>query len=157
MERYSMNNFTPLTWDEKEQRLKEKRFKMESDKEPLVDRKKEIELELSELNQQVRGLHLEDEDYAKVVKRQTEIKREKLLLEQGIMKIKRELNSVNQEIDKARLQSKKAPNDAIHQSLVDLRDKYMSFAADTTRVSSMRAMSSKFVEEIQSVLKIIKQ
>ena len=45
--------------------------------------------------------------------------------------------------------------DDIKSEVIYLRDFYTQFSGDATRVSSARIMASKFVEELQDLLKII--
>lgn len=151
-----MNNWQPLTIFDKKMKIEDELRELENKRTPLVDRKKEIELELSEINNKIRvGGYLDQNEYAKICERQDFVKREKYKIEQQILGIKRMIREKNGEKDKITLQGKKIGNSEIKSSLIELRDKYMAFAADTTRVSSMRAMSSKFVEEIQAILKTL--
>ena len=39
--------------------------------------------------------------------------------------------------------------------LINLKDKYIDFASDNTRVSSTRIMASKFANEIEQILKLM--
>lgn len=151
--RYSMREFKPLTLEDKQHDLEVQRERIDEERGKLVDKKKEIELELSELNGAARSGKLSSEEYIKVCDRQTVIKQEKYKLEKDILEIKRNMRGLNLEIDSVRLKARKIPNSEVKQLLLELRDKYMSFSADTTRVSSMRAMSSRFVEEINAIAK----
>lgn len=47
-------------------------------------------------------------------------------------------------------------NIAVEADILVLRDKYLSFAGDRTRISSMREMAAKFAEELTKILKKVK-
>lgn len=152
MERYSMKEFTPLTFLEKKDKIDDAIEVLKEKRSPIVAEKKEIDEQIGEYNSMTKVL-LPDYEYAAIMKAKTPLIARKRVLEGQIMTLNEEIRKKQRERDKVDLQRKKVPSSAIKDSLLELRDKYMSFAADTTRVSSMRAMSSKFVEEIQSILK----
>lgn len=152
MERYSMKEFTPLTFLEKKDRIDDDIELLKEKRHPIVAQKKDVDEKLAEYNSMLKD-YLPDIEYKGIIKAKTILIREKQQLEKSLMELNDELRKKQRERDKVDLQRKKVPSSAIKDSLLELRDKYMSFAADTTRVSSMRAMSSKFVEEIQSILK----
>lgn len=154
MERYSMNDWQPLTILDKKMRVEEEINQLTASKEPLVNKKKEIELELSELNNKIRvNGFIDQNEYANICKRQDDLKRIKHGVEQQLLSLKQQVRNKQTEKDKLTIQGKKFSSSEIKQCLLGLREKYMSFASDTTRVSSMRAMASKFVEELQAALK----
>lgn len=154
-ERFSMNHFTPLTIDEKIFKAEEEIRRIQDEIEPIVDRKREIEAMLTEVNAHKKEW-LPDDQFAQVMKTRSLMVKDKYGIEEQIRKTNKELRDKLAELDKLKLQRKKLPKDEIEERLIELRDKYMSFSSDSTRVSSMRAMSSKFVEEISGLLKCLK-
>lgn len=155
-ERFSMNEFQPLTMDEKKFLVENKISAINKKKEPFIMRKQEIELELSKYKAMVVGKYIEPEKYQHILECQGKLKDEKFEIEKAIHGFKKEVESLNRELEVIRMQIKKIPDGNIKKLVIDMRDRYMAFASDTTRVSSMRAMASKFVEELQSLLTEIK-
>jgi len=155
-ERYSMREWKPPTMDDKMFRLEVKRRELDKEREPFVERKLQIERQLGKLTEEVRGKVIDDDRYREVLKEQSELKREKAKIEDSLKDVKKRIATHVAEVEDLKFQMKKIPSEGIKDGLLELRDKYLTFASDTTRVSSMRAMSSKFVEEIQAMLKLIK-
>jgi seryl-tRNA synthetase len=153
MERYSMNEFKPLTLLDKRQRIEERICEIETKRYPLVLEKQEIESKISDYNRRVRGKHLETAEYDSICRKQRDLFQQKRKVERELMELNQQARVLSKDKDDLSLQIKKIPDEAAKQKVVELRDKYSSFASDTTRVSSMRAMASKFVEEMQSLLK----
>jgi|SRR6185312_4511406 len=151
-ERFSMNEFQPLTMDEKKFMVENKISAINKKKEPFIIRKQEIELELSKYKAMVVGKYIDPEKYQHILECQGKLKDEKFQIEKTIHGFKKEVESLNRELETIRLQMKKIPDGNTMKTVLEMRDKYMAFASDTTRVSSMRAMASKFVEELQSLL-----
>jgi len=154
MERYSMNHFTPLSIDEKIFNAEQELRAIQDDIEPIVDRKREIEAMLTDVNSHKKEW-LPDDQFSKIMATRTTLVKEKYGIEEQIRKLNKKVREKVIDIDKLKLKKAKKPKDQIHEKLIELRDKYTAFSADTTRVSSMRAMSSKFVEEITMCLKFI--
>ena len=156
MERFSMKEWKPDTFHDKKMRLDETISKMEEDKRPLIDRKREIETQLTDINAQLK-IRMDDSSFAVVTKTRSDLAKEKYSIEEEIRKANAEIKALHLERDRLIYQNGKRPKEDTEAYLLELRDKYMAFSSDTTRVSSMRAMSSKFVEEIVAALKILKQ
>jgi hypothetical protein len=152
-ERFAMKDWQPLSIEDKLIRVEEEINAIDQRREPFIIRKKEIDLELSTLVNGIRMGRLSPIEYAEVCRRQNELKSEKHSIEVSISVLKNEIRLKNTEREKIRLLGKKEPNDKRKEYLIELRDKYTAFAADSTRVSSMRAMAAKFVEEVQIILK----
>lgn len=148
---YSPREMRPLTLMEKKIRMEAKRNDIEETRKPLIERKKEIELLLSEYTNKVKGRVLPQEEYEHICNEQAKLKREKFEVEKKVATIKEELRKLKSDIDCISLDIKRTSEEA-KDFILEVRDKYLSFAADTTRVSSMRAMASKFVEELQYLL-----
>ena len=152
-ERYSMKDYQPLTMSERKVNLDNDINDLNLKKAPLTLRKQEIEFELSKYKDRVRGKHLPQDEYNEICQWQRALSQEKLGLEVKLSDIKVKIAEINKEKDVLSLNIKKIPDSMTKDILTELRDKYMAFSSDTTRVSSMRAMSSKFVEEIQVIIK----
>lgn len=155
MDRFSMNEFKPLSLDEKKARLENQNVELQNEKNKYIERKKEIEVELSMLNSEIRKGEFENGRYVEICNTQDKLKVEKFSLEKKILELNQRIRNKSSEETNIKLQIKRIPNEKVKHDLLELRDKYMSFASDTTRVSSMRAMASRFVEEIQFILKHI--
>lgn len=154
-ERFSMKEWKPEQVYDKIQRAQHLKASLENEKIPLIDEKRIIEAELNEYNVKLRGLPYGEKNYNDLNSKRGQLVKKKAEIETKISEIKKKLQKVNSEIDSCKIDLKKRPNEAVQELLFELRDKYLSFSADTTRVSSMRAMASKFVEEIQIILKAI--
>jgi len=154
--RFSPKEYKPMSLEDRIGKLESERYELSSKRTPLVERKQEIEFELSKYKNQVRQGRLPQSEYEMICKWNDALNGEKRAVEKKLMGLKVELAKINTEIDETKRKYKKEPNGISVDELIELRDKYMQFASDTTRVSSMRAMSSKFVEEIQAILKLLK-
>lgn len=151
-ERFSMNHFKPLTFDERVFKAEEELRDFEREIDPLIDRKREIESMLTEINAHKKEW-LPDDEFDRVMKTRAGLVKEKFGIEEQIRKMNKVVKQKHAELDKLKLQRKKMPQQEIEEDLIELRDRYMAFASDTSRVSSMRAMASKFVEELTIILK----
>lgn len=147
-----MVEFKPMSIDEKIYKAEQEMQLVQDEIEPLIDRKREIEQMLTEINEH-KTQRLPDEQFAQVMKTRALLVKEKFGVEENIRTMNKKVREKNQEVNKLKMFRKKSPKDEMCQYLIELRDKYMSFSADTTRVSSMRAMSARFVEEIQALMK----
>jgi chromosome segregation ATPase len=151
MNLYSMKELRPLSLMEKKLRIEAKMNEVDGMRDPLVDRKTELQSELSVFNTEVRGHSLHKDRYDEICRWQVVYKKEISDIDKKLLELRRERRKLNQEKDELSLDIKKVHSEA-KEKLYEVRDRYMSFAADTTRVSSMRAMASKFVEELQGIL-----
>lgn len=154
MERFSMNEFKPLSLMEKKLRVDDRIDEIESVRQKMTHRITEICGELSELGDTVRLASgtIDDIFYKDIVKKQSFLKKEKSSIENQLQPLREDLRKLHRERDSITLDIKRIPDGKAKGRMLEIRDKYMSFAADTTRVSSMRAMASRFVEEIQIIL-----
>ena len=155
-ERFSMNDFKPLTLSERKLGIENDISNLKLEKSPLINRKQQIELELATYRNRIRGNHLPQEEYNQICQWQRALSQEKLDIEKKFLEINDRKVRLEKERERLHLKIKQLPDSTVNDALIELRDKYSSFASDTTRVSSMRAMASKFVEEIQSLLTQIK-
>jgi len=124
----------------------------------LVHRKKSLDAKLADIKNRIRGngRALPQLEYQALCRKQSEYKTE-------IVHIDRDISSINSELRKKQVirdeiyYQQKVTIDKLDTSaksqLITLRDEYMQFASDTTRISSMRAMASKIAEELESIIK----
>lgn len=147
-----MNEFKPLTLHDKQVRMETKIADLEDKRSPLVNRKREIELELSELTNQIRGNYLPRDEYKKCCDRQDFLKREKLGIERQITGLNDEKRKLSVEKEQLRSLMKRQPDGTARERLTDLKIKYLAFASDRSRISSMRAMAAEFAQEIETIL-----
>lgn len=155
MDRYSMVEWKPEMVYNKLQRVEQSILEINNERVPLVNEKKTIEIDLNEINILLRTLGVSNPDYNTINSKRGQLIRQKGEIETKLSLLKQKSQKLHTEAESAKIDLKKKPNELIKANMLQLRDKYLSFAADTTRVSSMRAMSSRFVEEIQSILTLI--
>ncbi len=153
--KYSMKDWKPEDVYNKLQRLEQETVSINELKAPLVNEKRVIEAELVEINIQLRNTSFSHPDYNRINSRRGQLVKKKTEIELKISELKQRSQKLNSESQSAKIDLKKKPNELVKANLLELRDKYLSFAADTTRVSSMRAMASRFVEEVQIILSLI--
>jgi hypothetical protein len=149
---YSMKEWKPEQVYNKMQRIEHELQNINDLKVPLVNEKRVIEADLVEMNVVLKNTVFSDPEYNKINSRRGQLVKKKTEIELKISELKQRSVKLHTEKESAKIDLKNKPNELIKTSLQELRDKYLAFAADTTRVSSMRAMASRFVEEIQSVI-----
>jgi hypothetical protein len=125
-------------------------------KEKLVFDKKEVDLKNSILNNQVRsGGKIQDTKYKKICEEQNKLKKSGLQIERAISSISMEIIKKNGLKEQLKLEFKKHKNIETKERLVQMRDYYINFASDKTRVASMRAMGAEFAEKLESLIKTL--
>ncbi len=123
-------------------------------KEKLVYDKREIELKNSVLNSKVRtGGKMHDVKYKQICDEQNKLKKDSLKLERAMSEISIEIMKKNTFKDQLKLEFKKQQKIDMKQKLTEMRDYYINFASDKTRVSSMRAMGAEFAEKVEVLIK----
>lgn len=109
--------------------------------------------ELSRLKDRVRGSEgLPPEEYRAICRKQNEIKGRIVSIEADMATIRNEMRE--KEVLKSDVKldhASGAMNEESLASIRNLRQKYMEFAADATRVSSMRQMAAQFVQELELI------
>jgi len=123
----------------------------------LTTAKKQYELKISLLNSRVRGKTLSAAEYSSVCEEQNVCKAEMLNLQVKINELNADIQKKRNLGEDVRIQLGKVKVKtlnltAIIDNLIVLRDNYMSFASDVTRVSSTRVMASKFSEELNALM-----
>jgi hypothetical protein len=123
-------------------------------KEKLICDKREIELENSIINSQVRvGGRFKDVEYKKICNQQNKLRKNSFKLERSISDLSIEIMKKSTLKEKLKLEFNSQKKIDVKLKLTELRDYYINFASDKTRVSSMRAMSAEFAEKIEVLIK----
>lgn len=128
--------------------------KLVSLKDKLAIDKREAELELSELKNKIRtGGRMHPFDYKVICDKQSVIKKRILSIEKSLADMSSQIQNKQGFKEELTLHHKQQSKSAIVNDLTVLRDFYMAFASDKTRVASMRAMSAEFAEKLEKVIK----
>ncbi len=128
----------------------------------IVTRKRNIENELSDLNSRVRhnGKRLPSSEFNSILRRQRQCKQIKGGLEDELSEIKqtkRDLSIEGQDIRiKLRAEKKRTkeqnPCGTLRTQVYDIRDSFLDFSIDQTRVSSMRLMAADIAGQLTKAL-----
>jgi len=125
-------------------------------KSTLSTQKKRLELELSTLNNRVRASdRLPKDEYAAICRKQRECKDKIFSIDDQITQINNEISKKHNLGQEVRVEIKKNKSEEIKTRLVKLRDDYLQFSSDATRVSSMRVMASQVAEQIEAIIKTL--
>ena len=134
-----------------------------NERERLKGRAQEIQLELQQLTQKVRTQRLPDEEYRLLCVKQYGLNRQKKMLEQELRVMKGRIRTASDEETRAkRKEQKERELILIADDMIDtplrselslMRQYYMEFAADLTRVSSMRQMAAEFANRLDEIIK----
>lgn len=123
--------------------------------------KQTLEAQLSVIRNKIRGRvgRMPPPEYQALTRKQGEIYQKVLNINQQIIDIKSEISKksiLEMNIDNE-LNSSVPEKITITSKLQTLKSKYMAFASDMTRVSSMRVMASQVAEEIDAIIKDLKK
>ena len=124
---------------------------LHSQKSTLCQRKAEIQKELSALTAQVRGKRVSPSHYDNVCREQEGLKTELAGIERQVIELASEIRELSIEAN-APHEGSDAKRGVIP-VLVELRDEYEAFAADATRVSSMRRMAAEFSMKLTRIIR----
>ena len=130
-------------------------LELNKQKDDLTSTKKRLELNLTGLKQRVSGKTLPQKEYDNICKEQNKINGLLLDLEMRIKIISSDITKKSILKDELKSELRLFSNDKIKTALIELRDHYMNFASDRTRISSMRAMASEISESIERIIKAI--
>lgn len=136
---------------------------LKTKKSKLSTSKRELELKLATLTSRVRASSrtLPQCEYKDISRKQVEYKQKIYSLDREMIEINDELRKKGILGEEIRLHLKNNGNSdidkdgTIKERLIVLRDNYMEFSSDVTRISSMRAMASKVAEEIEGIIKTL--
>lgn len=112
--------------------------------------KSDIQAKLAEIKAEC-GMNMEDSKYQKKMK-------ERASYLQMLAEIERQVIPINEEIRRLSLEKDQSTNYNVSQkSIVELivavREEYQAFAADKTRVGSMRQMAAEFVVKLNPIIR----
>jgi predicted nucleic acid-binding Zn-ribbon protein len=117
----------------------------------LTSAKADIQTSLAEVNAKFVG-RLDNRVYEKLQKERAQLCRMQNEIERQIKPVNAEIRVLSIEKDqfedKSHLSSK-----PIVEAIVQIRDEYTAFAADKTRVGSMRQMAAEFVTKLNPVIR----
>lgn len=126
-------------------------------KSTFVAKKIKKQVKISELKDILNNPHHDKNDYNKAIDKRIKLKKDLESLEMSIREVNTEIGTKRKLLiavdDHIRANKKGAAseNDTLkHISLI--KEKYSKFAADNTRISSMRVMAAEFVRELEGVL-----
>lgn len=133
----------------------------------LAIRKRTLEIELTTLNNRIRGTkyRLPKVEYENVVRRQKKIKEQFLEIEKEREPLNQELKRWYAMEDELRVkanigltvdgirQDTVVMESPIKNKIIQLRNTHLQFAEDNTRISSMRLMAAQFANELTEILK----
>lgn len=127
-------------------------------KEELVLKKREMEVKMAIYNTRIRTStkKLPDSEYKSICRKQDKLRSD-------ILEIEIQLNDLNNQIRKKEIlirnlnreglengnQNAKSILDEIHK----LKNKYIEFSSDSSRISSMRLMASQFIDDLENIIK----
>lgn len=125
-------------------------------KSKFVEKKIKKQLKASELKDILNNPHLEKEDYTNAIDKRIKVKNSLSELEGLIIEINIEIGTKRKLLIAVsdHLRGKKqigVSEDGTLKKIAIIKEKYSQFAADNTRVSSMRIMAAKFVRELSAV------
>ncbi len=154
MKEQDFTNTDKIKIDKKIQELESKRC-------DLVLKKKEMEVNMMELKNEVRTspTYLSEQRYKSITDKQVKCR-------QGILDIENEMNVVKAEISRLRIIRSEIDEDInsiksfnskeLLNSLLYLKSKYYDFSLDKTRIPAMRKMTQEFIEDLDNLVELIK-
>ena len=145
--------------DEKEQcELQQVSLKKELD--GVTSKKRFIDDQLSHLNTKLKCERFPQHIYAKLMQDRSNLISQKSTFEVDIFALKHDIRQLNvkdqtlkEKISLYCVDSENKEVTDLRQCLADLRDSYLKFAEDATRISSTRIMASTFATELTVLLR----
>jgi chromosome segregation ATPase len=140
--------------------LREQLSDLEEERAGLIHQKKSIEQELAELVNEIRLCpRMEPQKYKRFITRQNDAKRQMATVEGALAAIKAKKQRLHDLLaavgSDASTKAEKAHS--LRLQIVLLRDKYIEFGSDNTRVSSMRLMATQFAQDLELLLSATKE
>lgn len=122
--------------------------------------KKDCEVKMATLNNRVRGNKhtIPPNEFRAICRKQDELKRIIGEAQNEIITIKNEIyrkNILREQIKQEVGWSNLTDESEAKKLLISLRNKYMEFSSDVTRISSMRIMASQISEELEAIISVI--
>jgi hypothetical protein len=128
-------------------------LKLQQSRDVLVAQKKELDNKFFDVKRQISGKWLPDDEYDRLTKIQYQLRSQLLPIEKGLADNKTQLREKNALLDEYLSSKEDNVKMPIIESLQALKANYLDFAADRSRVSSMRAMAAQFAEELDTLIK----
>lgn len=130
--------------------MEEEIARLKDKKRGLTQAKTDIQAQISELNT-VNGSHLNPKDFRRIRQERAEYCR-------MMTDIDRQIAPLNEEIRRLSLEKGQKSEDAVKskttiEALCAIREEYQLFAADKTRVGSMRQMAAEFVTKLNPIIR----
>jgi hypothetical protein len=126
--------------------------------------KQKLEVSQAVIRNKIRGRagRIAPDEYKSLVRKQGENNQKILDINEKIISIKNELAKKQRLRDECEIHLLETSSEVSNKSnslskLQSLKSKYMSFASDMTRVSSMRVMASQIAEELDAIIKDLKK
>lgn len=136
--------------------------KLQEQRTPLTKELQELNLKLAKLNNHVRASgRLPDLEYKGICKQQIKIKERIIQIQNSLAKItkeKREWDSYETElrakiaIASSLVKTHEISTNDLFEKIKQLRNEYLDFAEDQSRINSMRIMASQFANELTKIL-----
>lgn len=126
---------------------------LDEEKRRLTDLKRKLETDLGSLKNQLRvNKNLPQKEYKSLCRKQE-------VLNSSVAKTQEEINCISIDIrkkitlkDEIKRELKMIDDSHIVIKLTELKNYYINFAADRSRISSMRAMSAEFAEKLGLII-----
>lgn len=126
-------------------------YELEKEKSELVNKKSQITSNLLKLKNTIRTRmqRLPQNEYNSICKKQEILGQKQREIEKKLSAIKVKLRQKDVLIHS----NDNEPFD-INLRIIELKNKYMDFSSDNTRVNSMRLLASQFAQELDEILKL---
>lgn len=124
--------------------------RLKTKKSGFSESKRDIQTELAELNAKFVG-RLNNGTFAALQKKRAELCRMLNDTESSMRKISDEIRKLS--VEKENTKQARPSNKTTVQALVAVREEYQQFAADKTRVGSMRQMAAEFVLKLNPIIR----
>lgn len=128
-------------------------LKLNQSRDVLVAQKKELDNQFFDIKRKISGKWLPGDEYDKLTKMQYDLRNQMLPIERGLAENKRQLREKNALLDEYRLSKEDNVKIPMLEALESLKANYLDFAADRSRVSSMRAMAAEFADQLDTLIK----
>lgn len=126
---------------------------LQNKKSEVVAKKQETEMKLSNINNSIRGRGmLPAHQYKFLCDQQDQLKRAKNAFDQEIQLLNIEIRKKNSLKDRLKMEQGTQVSGSVVTQLTHLKNHYINFAADGSRVASMRKMAAEFAEKLEDII-----
>lgn len=139
-------------------RVEEKIIEIEGLRNEIITDEKIGDARLSEITTYIKANRLEISEYNKLWSEQTVLKKAKIESSRKTMSLKLELKKLQskKELIKSMIPTTVNDGDLIN-SILHIKNKYIEFERDKTRIPAMRKMAQEFTFDLQQIIDFIKQ